>query len=300
MITMGLGELVAACALMFMGFFGGEGGISTDRVIDTSLFGVPYTSSWQVYCLVVAWTAIAALLMRLQTQTPLGRMANACRDNFERAQFVGYDPRMVRFYQFTLSGFFAGIAGALYVLVYEIVTFDTVAAAKSATALLAAYIGGAGTFLGPFVGTIVVVLLQSGVSLLSNAWLLYVGVLFIVMVMYAPGGLIGLIFMHVPIWRIGRLRELTLPYLRAFPPALLLLLGFVLLVELASFTTIGAAQGKKFAIGGNVIDTTQPMPWLIALGALGLGILWLRREARGFRERWDVLIEDAKKRGVMT
>ena len=155
MITMGLGELVAACALMFMGFFGGEGGISTDRVIDTSLFGVPYTSPWQVYCLIVAWTAIAAFLMRLQTQTPLGRMANATRDNFERAQFVGYDPRMVRFYQFTLSGFFAGIGGALYVLVYEIVTFDTVAAAKSATALLATYIGGAGSFFGPLIGTIV-------------------------------------------------------------------------------------------------------------------------------------------------
>ena len=77
MITMGLGELVAACALMFMGFFGGEGGISTDRVTGTSLLGVAYSSSWQVYCLVVAWTAIAVLLMRLQTQTPLGRMANA-------------------------------------------------------------------------------------------------------------------------------------------------------------------------------------------------------------------------------
>ena len=193
MITMGLGELVAACALMFMGFFGGEGGISTDRVTGTSMLGVAYSSSWQVYCLVVAWTAIAVLLMRLQTQTPLGRMANATRDNFERAQFVGYDPRMVRFYQFMLSGFFAGIGGGLYAIVYEIVTFDTVAAAKSATALLATYIGGAGVFFGPFLGTIVVVLLQSGVSLLSNAWLLYVGVLFIIMVMYAPGGLAGIV-----------------------------------------------------------------------------------------------------------
>ena len=65
--------------------------------------------------------------MLLLTRTPLGRMANACRDNFERAQFVGYDPRMVRFVQFSLSGFFAGIAGALYTLTYEIVTYDTVA-----------------------------------------------------------------------------------------------------------------------------------------------------------------------------
>ena len=139
-----------------------------------------------------------------------------------------------------------------------------------------------------------VVLLQSGVSLLSNAWLLYVGVLFIVMVMYAPGGLIGLIFMHAPIWRAGRLRELALPYARAFPPALLVLLGFVFMVELASFTTIGAAQGKKFSIGGHIIDTTTPLPWVVAIAALVLGGLWLRREARNFRERWDALMEGAK------
>ena len=185
-------------------------------------------------------------------------------------------------------------------LIYEIVTFDTVSAGKSANALLAVYIGGAGGFFGPILGTIVVVLLQSGVSLLSNAWLLYVGILFIVMVMYAPGGLIGLLFMHMPIWRAGRIRELLLPYARAFPPALIVLLGFVLLVELASFTTIGAAQGKKFSIGGNVIDTTAPMPWVIALAMLVLGTLWLRREARGFRERWDAVTEAIKLKGAMS
>jgi branched-chain amino acid transport system permease protein len=299
MITMGLGELVAACALMFMAFFGGEGGISTDRVTGTSLFGIPYSSSWQVYCLVVAWTAIAAVLMRLQTQTPLGRMANACRDNFERAQFVGYDPRMVRFYQFTLSGFFAGIGGGLYVLVYEIVTFDTVAAAKSATALLATYIGGAGSFFGPILGTIVVVLLQSGVSLLSNAWLLYVGVLFIIMVMYAPGGLMGLIAQHAPIARTGRISELAVPYVRLLVPGMLSVVGFVLLVELASFTTIGAAQGKGFKIGPHTVDPQTAFPWALAAIALLGGGLWLRLEARRFRVRWDALIADAKAKGAM-
>jgi branched-chain amino acid transport system permease protein len=299
MITLGLGELVSAAALMFMGFFGGEGGISIDRVMDTSLLGIRYSSPWQVYCLVLVWAFIATALMRLQTQTPLGSIANATRDNFERAQFVGYDPRIVRLLQFTLSGFFAGIGGGLYVLIYEIVTFDTVSATKSANALLAVYIGGAGGFFGPILGTIVVVLLQSGVSLLSNAWLLYVGVLFIVMVMYAPGGLIGLIFMHIPIWRAGCLRELLVPYAKAFPAALLVLLGFVLIVELASFTTIGAAQGKTFSIRGHVIDTTAPMPWVIAVAALILGALWLRREAHGFRQRWDELMEDAKRKEAM-
>ena len=188
MITLGIGELVAAAALMFMALLRRRGRHQHRPHDGYQPVRRRYTSSWQVYCLVLAWAFIAAALMRLQTQTPLGRMANASRDNFERAQFVGYDPRMVRLLQFALSGFFAGIGGGLYALIYEIVTFDTVSAAKSANALLAVYIGGAGGFFGPILGTIVVVLLQSGVSLLSNAWLLYVGVLFIVMVMFAPGG----------------------------------------------------------------------------------------------------------------
>jgi branched-chain amino acid transport system permease protein len=101
--------------------------------------------------------------------------------------------------------------------------------------------------------------------------------------------------MHMPIWRAGRMRELVVPYARAFPPAVLVLLGFVFLVELASFTTIGAAQGKKFKIAGNLIDTTAPLPWIVAIGFLVLGALWLRREAHSFRQRWDELIEGAKR-----
>src|SRR5262249_30796931 len=153
-----------------------------NRVIGISLFGLHYSASIEVYYLIVAWTVIAIALMLLLTRTPLGRMTNACRDNFERAQFVGYDPRMVRFFQFALSGFFAGLGGALYALTYEIVTYDAVSGALSANALLMTYIGGVGVFAGPILGAVLIVLLQSWVSLLSNSWLVYVGVLFILMV----------------------------------------------------------------------------------------------------------------------
>jgi branched-chain amino acid transport system permease protein len=269
--------------------------VNTDRQIGISLFGLDYGPAIQVYYLIVAWVMICAAGMYFHTMTPLGRMANAARDNHERAQFVGYDPRIVRFLQFALSGFYSGIAGGLFAITYEIVTFDAVAAPLAANALLMAYIGGATTFFGPVLGAILITLLQSGVSLVSNSWLVYVGVLFIVMVMYAPGGLIGLIYMHMPIWRAGRMRELLVPYARALLPALMVLLGFVFLVELTSFTTIGAAQGKHFSIAGRLIDTTAPAPWVIAVSALILGGLWLRYEARGFRQRWDELIEGTKR-----
>lgn len=289
MITLGISELVATSAVMFHHFFGGEGGVSTNRMIDRSLFGLSYASSLQVYYLILAWTVIAALLMYYLTLTPLGRMANATRDNFERTQFIGYDPRIVRFIQFTLAGFFAGIGGGLYAITYEIVTFDALAAPLSANALLMAYIGGTASFGGPILGAILITLLQSGVSLLSNSWLVYVGVLFIAMVIFAPTGLAGLVQAHDPIRRSGQLGRLAVPYLRLVIPALGLLLGFVGLVELMSFLTIGAAQGRKLVLFGGPIDVKAVQPWAISLACLILGGVWLRFEAVGFHRVWQGL-----------
>jgi branched-chain amino acid transport system permease protein len=297
MSTLGIGELITACALMFQTFFGGEGGVSTNRMTGHSLFGLGYGGSIQVYYLIVGWTAISIVLMLLLTRTPLGRMANACRDNFERAQFVGYDPRLVRFFQFALSGFFAGIAGALYTLTYEIVTYDTVAASMSANALLMTYIGGVGVFAGPVIGAVLIVLLQSWVSLLSNSWLVYAGVLFILMVTFAPGGLAGLVLMHGPIWRAGRLRRLAGPYARLAVPSLLVVLGFVLAVELCSFLTIGAAQGKSLTVGGLTIDPHHAAPWVVAALLLGPGGLWLRQAVRRFGAAWAAVADEVKAAG---
>lgn len=289
MITLGIGELMATAALMFHHFFGGEGGVSTDRMINNSLFGFTYASGIQVYYLIVAWTLIATGLMYFLTLTPLGRMANATRDNFERAQFIGYDPRRVRFLQFALAGFFAGIGGGLYAITYEIVTFDSLAAPLSANALLMAYIGGTGVFGGPILGAVLITLLQSGVSLLSNSWLVYVGVLFIAMVIFAPTGLAGLILAHRPLWRSGRMGRLAVPYLRLLLPSLAAVLGFVGLVELLSFLTIGAAQGKKLVLFGSQINVASAAPWVVSVGLLVVGGAWLWRESIGFRRIWSSL-----------
>ena len=294
MITLGIGELMVTSALMFQHFFGGEGGVNTNRMIGRSLFGLTYAQGIQVYYLTLAWTLLATLAMYFLTMTPLGRMANASRDNFERVQFVGYDPRMVRFFQFALSGFFAGIGGGLYAITYEIVTFDAMAAPLSANALLMAYIGGSASFGGPILGAVLITLLQSGVSLLSNSWLVYVGVLFISMVIFAPSGIMGLVMAHGPIVRAGQLGRLAVPYLRVLVPGILMVLGFVGLVELTSFLTIGAAQGKSLVLFGNKIDIHATLPWLFATVFLLGGGFWLRLEAQSFRRVWEGLMVDLK------
>jgi branched-chain amino acid transport system permease protein len=182
-------------------------------------------------------------------------------------------------------------------LTYEIVTFDTVAGAMSANALLMTYIGGVGAFAGPVIGAVLIVLLQSWVSLLSNSWLVYVGVLFILMVTFAPGGIAGLVLMHEPIRRSGRLGRLAAPYARVVVPSLILATGFVLLIELCSFLTIGAAQGKSFTLSGVTIDPQRPGPWLVAAALLVGGGLALWREGRRFRAVWDSVTEELKAAG---
>ena len=118
-----------------------------------------------------------------------------------------------------------------------------VAAPLAANALLMAYIGGSAVFGGPILGAVLIKLLQSGVSLLSNSWLVYVGVLFITMVIFAPNGITGLVLAHRPIARAGQLGALALPYLRVSVPGLLMVLGFVGLVELTSFLILVAILG---------------------------------------------------------
>jgi len=298
MITLGIGELIAVAAIMFHHFFGGEGGVSANRMIERSILGVGYGAASEVYYLILAWTVIAGLLMLFLTKTPLGAMANATRDNFERAQFMGYDPRRVRFLQFALSGFFAGIGGGLYAITYEIVTFDAVATPLSANAVLMTYIGGATIFYGPILGASLITLLQSGLSLLSNAWLIYVGVLFIGMVTFAPAGLAGMIEAHGPIARAGRMGRLTVPYLRLLIPGLATLFGAVALVELASFITIGQAQGKSLVLFGNKIDGEAFTSWGVAAACLILGGAWLRIEIRNFARVWEDVTADLKQRSV--
>jgi branched-chain amino acid transport system permease protein len=297
MITLGFGELVSAAAVMFNGFFGGEGGVTANRMVRASLLGLSYGPAIEVYYLILAWTAVSALLMLLLTQVPLGRMANACRDNAERAQFVGYDPRMVRFYQCMLSGCFAGIAGALYAIDYEIVTYDAVGSVLSANALLMTFIGGIGVFWGPVVGAVLITLMQSCMSLISNAWLIYVAVLFIAMVLYAPGGIAGLVMAHAPIWRAGRLGALVKPYLRIVPPALVAIAGFVGLVEFAYAATIGTAQGKALSLLHHEIDLGSPMPWAVATALLVAGGAIAASQRPAFAAAWARVGEEVAARG---
>jgi len=137
MISLGLGELVASSSLILRGFFGGEEGVSTNRTKLLRVFGLNFGPQIEVYYLIAAWCLLAMLAMYALKRTPFGRMCNAVRENAERAQFVGYNPTMVRFMAFSLAGLFAGIAGGLAAINFELVNSAAVGAEQSGLVLLA-------------------------------------------------------------------------------------------------------------------------------------------------------------------
>ena len=150
MISLGVGELIAACSVIIVAFFGGEEGISGDRTYGMPFFGIEFLKQIEVYYLIAFWLMVSAVLMYLFSRTPIGRMANAVRDNPERAEFLGYSARWVRFYSFVASGFFCGVAGALFAINYEILTEENLNTASSGVILLITFLGGVGFFFGPY------------------------------------------------------------------------------------------------------------------------------------------------------
>ncbi|HTQ77145.1 MAG TPA: branched-chain amino acid ABC transporter permease [Burkholderiales bacterium] len=285
MISLGIVELVYAMVLMLPGFFGGEGGISTNRTAGGAHLGVTLGPAIQVYYLAAAWCFASMIAMFALTQTPLGRMANAVRDNPERAEFVGYDTQHVRFLQFVLSAFFAGVSGALSCINYEIVTAENVSAVRSGGVLVAAFIGGTPFFFGPVIGAIVYVFFVGALSGFSQAWLLYLGLFFVVMVLYAPGGIASLIAMQFPVIRSGRLRELLPSYLAAAGAAAVAILGLVGVVEMI-YRVSDASLSPQMTLFGLTFHARAAAPWIGFGLTLAAGLALLRGASRRVSARW--------------
>ncbi len=277
MITLGIGELVASCSLMFPDFFGGEGGVKTNRVIGQPVFGITYGTDVEVYYLIAFWCLVSMALMYAWSHTPLGRIANAVRDNPERAEFIGYNTQRVRWFTLIISAFFAGIAGALGVVNFEIVTAENVNGLRSAGVLIATFIGGVGFFFGPIIGACVFVFFFVALSAYTEAWLLYLGLFFMLMVMFAPGGIASLIMMQVHLIARKRIARIAPHYPAVAGAGVLLLAALILTVEMTYKVSVDNSNGTLMQLFGIEFDAAAVQPWIVAGG------LWI---AGGCLFRW--------------
>ncbi len=287
MITLGLGELVWAMSLMFPGFFGGEGGITGNRVAGQPFLGISFGPARELYYLVAAYCFASTALLYAFTCTPLGRMLNAARDNPERVEFIGYRTQIVRFQAFLVSGFFMGVAGGLSVLNFEIVTAEVVGASRSGAYLLFTFLGGAGYFFGPIIGAVLMVLALVLLSELTQAWLLYLGLVFVFMVMYAPGGIASLIMMNLRMHAFGKLRPLFGVYAALGATAFVILAGGGAMIEMLYHGQLNQALGPEMHYMGVPLNTTSAASWAGAAVLLLLGLLLFEAVRRRFAARWS-------------
>ncbi len=295
MITLGVGELVWAMSLMFPGFFGGEGGISGNRVAGQPFAGITFGPQIQLYYLIALYTLVCTAAMYAFTRTPLGRMLNAVRDNPERVEFIGYNTQFVRYFAFIASGFFMGIAGGLSALNFEIVTAEVVGAQRSGAYLLFTFLGGALFFFGPIIGAVLMVLALVLLSELTPAWQLYLGLIFTFMVMYAPGGISSLIMMNLRVASFGKLRPLLGWYLALAAAAALVFAGAGAMIEMVYHLQINQALGPTLKFLGLTLDAQGVGSWVGAAAVLAAGVLVFEAIRRRFVRLWNRTQEEIER-----
>ncbi|MEN3296816.1 MAG: branched-chain amino acid transport system permease protein [Burkholderiales bacterium] len=299
MITLGLVELVFACSLMFSGFFGGEAGISTNRVYGEPFLGITYGPQIQVYYLIAFWLFVCTVGMYAFTQTPLGRIINAVRDNPERVEFIGYDTQWARYLTLIISGFFAGISGGLTAINFELITAENVSAVRSGAILLFTFIGGIGFFFGPMIGAIVGVFLTVMLSDFTKAWQIYLGAFFIIIVMFAPGGIASLLMLNLRVAKHGKYKRIWPALWKCCAMAAVTLAGVVMVVEMLYQLTLESVNGTTMKVFGLTFDAAAPPGWLIAASLLTVGGLGFRKTKKSFQRVWGEVnteIEDLLRR----
>lgn len=272
MITLGIGELVAAAAWSVPEWFGGAGGVSIDRAAGPALAGWEFGKPMHAYALIAAWCVVAAVAMRVLVRTRLARLANAVRDNPARVAALGTDPCRVRFAMAIAAAFFAGVAGALTLIDVEVATAESVGMLRSGAVLFATVIGGTTAFFGPVVGAVLLTFFSVFVASVSRAWLLYLGLLFVAVVLAAPGGASG----RWRAWRDARRHGgARFDARRALPGAGAALAGGVAIVfaaELAYALQFAQDDARRAVIGPWRFDAGAPLGWGIAALAAALGV----------------------------
>ena len=293
MISLGFCELVTALTLIFVVFFNGEDGIQADRVTGNEFLGFTYGPQSEVYYLILFWCIISVSLMYLLTKTPFGRMCNAVRDNQQRAEFVGYNVRKVRWLAFSLSAMFAGAAGSLHAINYEHIGFESVSLVQSGLVLFMAYIGGIGNFLGPILGAISLTYLDTMLSDITEAWVLYYGIIFVLVIAFAPQGISGIIMVHEPIIRNNPslLKKLVFPYTIFLVSIIILTIGFTSIIELIHSLKSSKDSLKIYWLN---INNNNIFIWIIFGLIFISGILLTKKCFRLVKEKWNDVLSEVK------
>jgi branched-chain amino acid transport system permease protein len=189
MLTLALSQLVFSVALKWRDVTGGSDGLAIAE--KPGFFGYDLSNSLVMYFMALSFFVLAYWGLRRLLNAPLGHAFVGIRENEQRMMAIGYPTRAYKLLSFTIAGALAGLAGGLYAIFNGFISADAVYWTASGDILIMTMLGGAGTLIGPAVGTAIFLLLKNVVSSYSEHWLSIIGITFICCVMFFPGGLWG-------------------------------------------------------------------------------------------------------------
>jgi len=194
LITFAFQMFLYAIALKWRDVTNGDDGIGIARpdLYLPFLGNLSMAEISNLYYVTLALVALGIIACYLFLKTPLGNSIMCIRDNDVRSSFLGYSVYLTKVTVFCLSGFLAGLAGGLFVLFNEFVATNCIDLSMSFLVVLMALVGGTGQFLGPILGAAFYITFQDWVSSLTQRWWLFIGALYVVVILYIPDGLISL------------------------------------------------------------------------------------------------------------
>lgn len=194
LLTLAFNSLFYAVATKWHTVTGGDDGLSVTRpdlALGFTTVSMAGIESFYWFTLVIVGAAI--LFCWYFTQTAMGQTVLMMRENEERMKFLGYNTNVSRLILFTFTGAVAGLAGAFYTLHFQFCSQSAISVDMTTTVLLMTFVGGTGTFWGPMLGVLVYVILQNYLSDITDRWPLFMGLIFVFMVLFIPGGLTQII-----------------------------------------------------------------------------------------------------------
>lgn len=191
LVTLAMGHIIWGLATSWVAFTGGANGITNVPLPAVGPFEI--TNLKEYYYVVIVIVGLCLLGYRILIQSPFGLALRGIRESDSRMDSLGYHVAAHKFAAFVMSGFIAGIAGVLYIYFNRFISPDTAWLHVSFDALFMTIVGGSGTIIGPFIGSVIVHIMKNVVGTYTGQWLLIMGLVFIVTVLWAPYGIVGFV-----------------------------------------------------------------------------------------------------------
>ncbi len=191
MVSIAFGQIIWGLSQSWSAVTGGANGLV--GISDPSIFGYVFASCTSYYYIILFVLICCSYLLYRIINSSFGLTLQGIKDNSKRMTSLGYNVFLHSWIAYIISGTLSGIAGILYAYYNNFVSPTDVSVITSAKVMMMVLVGGAGTFFGPALGAIIIVSLENLLSAFTNRWVLIMGIIYILVVMFTPAGLVELI-----------------------------------------------------------------------------------------------------------